>query len=191
MTTARVPAIQLRRAPALEPPYDDEAFRRPRAARGRRTGMQPQLPCFASRQAKPPLRKPQPMPRPRREAVSFDRRSTPRSELPDPRPHARRLAQGLVEVISGTRPIGQLVSWLHENLYFDLAARYGARSGGPNRQAATPFSPPRVASVHVCEPADGVTEASAVVRERDRYYAVTLRLEGLDGRWRCTSFGVV
>jgi hypothetical protein len=41
--------------------------------------------------------------------------------------------------------------------------------------------------VHVSEPADGVAEACAVVDTGPRRRAIALRLEGLDGRWRCTQ----
>jgi hypothetical protein len=42
--------------------------------------------------------------------------------------------------------------------------------------------------VRVCEPADGVAEAAAVVHGPQRTRAVALRLEGMDGRWRVTAF---
>jgi hypothetical protein len=41
--------------------------------------------------------------------------------------------------------------------------------------------------VRVCEPVDGVAEISAVARRSGRAHAVAARLEGLDGRWRCTA----
>jgi hypothetical protein len=42
-------------------------------------------------------------------------------------------------------------------------------------------------AVHVCEPVDGVAEVSAVARRDGRAHAVAARLEGIDGRWRCTA----
>jgi hypothetical protein len=41
--------------------------------------------------------------------------------------------------------------------------------------------------VHVCEPVDGVAEVSAVAHRGGRAHAVAARLEGVDGRWRCTA----
>jgi hypothetical protein len=38
----------------------------------------------------------------------------------------------------------------------------------------------------VDEPADGVAEVCAVVSHGERFRAIALRLEGIDGRWRCT-----
>ena len=48
-----------------------------------------------------------------------------------------------------------------------------------------------VSSVHVSEPADGVVEASAVAVGGPRARAVAVRLEGWDGRWRCTRLAVL
>jgi hypothetical protein len=44
--------------------------------------------------------------------------------------------------------------------------------------------------VHVCEPVDGVAEISVVARRAGRAHAVAARLEGLDGRWRCTTLQI-
>jgi hypothetical protein len=44
--------------------------------------------------------------------------------------------------------------------------------------------------VHVCEPVDGVAEVSAVARRAGRAHAVAARLEGIDGRWRCTALQI-
>jgi hypothetical protein len=47
-----------------------------------------------------------------------------------------------------------------------------------------------VSTVRVCEPVDGVAEISAVARRNGRAHAVAARLEGLDGRWRCTALHI-
>jgi hypothetical protein len=44
--------------------------------------------------------------------------------------------------------------------------------------------------VHVCEPVDGVAEVPVVARRAGRAHAVAARLEGLDGRWRCTALQI-
>ena len=51
-------------------------------------------------------------------------------------------------------------------------------------------APLLVSSVRVCEPVDGVAEVSAVVRRGGRAHAVAARLEGIDGRWRCTALQI-
>jgi aerobic-type carbon monoxide dehydrogenase small subunit (CoxS/CutS family) len=47
-----------------------------------------------------------------------------------------------------------------------------------------------VRTVRVCEPADGVAEACAVVIDGNRVRALALRLVGLDGRWRVEALQV-
>ena len=94
----------------------------------------------------------------------------------------RPLAQAVVEVLAGDRPASQLVRWTAEDVYDGVRRRARTRrpQGGQPPRAA-------VRSVRVCEPADGVVEACAVVRRGNRYHAVALRLQGLDGRWQCTA----
>jgi hypothetical protein len=116
---------------------------------------------------------------------------TARADLPDPQLWAGRLAQGVVEVCGGDRPVSQLLRWTSHEVYLALAAQHRPRA----RTAPRPGSNVRVLrqrcdqvrSVHVCEPADGVAEASAVVAGATRWWALALRLEGLNGRWVLTS----
>jgi hypothetical protein len=55
-----------------------------------------------------------------------------------------------------------------------------APGGAPARR-------PRVASVHVCAPRDGVVEASAGVDTGIRRRAIALRFECNADTWRCTA----
>jgi hypothetical protein len=114
------------------------------------------------------------------------RRITMRADLPDPRRFAGRLTQAIVEVVSGARPAAQLARWTSKTVYDDIRGRLTtlARSGAPGLRRGVTGS---VRSVHVTEPIDGVAEVCAVVARRGRATAVALRLEGLDGRWMCTS----
>lgn len=114
--------------------------------------------------------------------VGFGPQPTARAELPEPRSWATRLTQGLVEVLAGDRPPGQLVRWTSAEVFDDVAALAVPR--GPGR-ASTPRGVVR--SLHVSEPADGVAEVAALVRRGRRTTAMALRLEGLDGRWQCTA----
>jgi Family of unknown function (DUF6459) len=111
---------------------------------------------------------------------------TPRELLPDPQPCTERLAQAIVEVLAGARPAGQLtgVATLEVlRLLARGAGRLGARPGVlPQR--------PIVGSVRVTEPCDGVVEACAVINTGSRKRALALRLEGIDGQWRCTAMHV-
>jgi hypothetical protein len=42
----------------------------------------------------------------------------------------------------------------------------------------------------VCQPSVGIAEVSVVVDDGRRARALAMRLEGADGRWRCTELVV-
>lgn len=155
---------RVRRAPPLEPPYDDERSDWP-------WQYGEELPFD------------EPAPRLLREQPDvFDPQPTARRGLPDPEPWAARLIQAALETLVGRRPAAQLQEWTSPSVLAELMAaveqRHWALPGG---------SPPGVRSVHVFEPADGVAEVCAVVQRGERYFAVAARLEGFDGRWKCVT----
>ena len=116
----------------------------------------------------------------------FGERPTRRDDLPDPRPWAGHIAQALVEVMAGSRPAPQVLRWTTPEVYTAVARRAGVsarRGAGPSRRTV-------VRGVRVCEPADGVAEASAVVVDGGRVRALAFRLVGLDGRWRVEALQV-
>ncbi len=106
------------------------------------------------------------------------------TEPPDARRWSARLAQGIAEALSGHRPLQQLVRWTDESVYEMLTHRLAGRvpAAGPR---------PRVRSVRVCRPRDGVLEATAVVAVSGRCRALALRLEADHGHWRCTALDIV
>jgi Family of unknown function (DUF6459) len=116
----------------------------------------------------------------------FGSQLTRRSELPDPRPWAGHIAQAIVEVMVGARPAPQLLRWTTSEVYAVVAHRayVSTRRGAVTARRAT------VRSVRVCEPADGVAEACAVVVDGTRVRALAMRLVGLDGRWRVEALQV-
>ena len=94
------------------------------------------------------------------------------------------MVQVVVEVMCGVRPSAQLLRWTSESVYNDVLAQ----TLPAQRPGATPARRrPRVGSVRVCEPVDGVAELSAVVHGQHRVQAMALRLEGRDGRWQVTA----
>ncbi|MDN5795574.1 MAG: Rv3235 family protein [Intrasporangium sp.] len=115
------------------------------------------------------------------------RRLTRRSKLPDPLPFVAKIAQAIVEVITAQRPAPQLIRHTSPAIYSGLARRAlvaaKRRPGGARR-------PAMVRRVRICEPADGIVEACAVVVVHGRVRALALRLEGLDGRWLVTQLTV-
>jgi hypothetical protein len=107
-----------------------------------------------------------------------------RAELPDPRAAGRQLVTVALEALAGRRPAAQLRPLTTSGVFAALTGgrrpRWCGLSGGPLV----------VGRVHVCEPVDGVAEVSAVAHRGGRAHAVAARLEGIDGRWRCTALQV-
>lgn len=108
---------------------------------------------------------------------------TPTSGLPAAQDFARVLLRGVVEVLAGVRPLKQLqrdtTLELYTSLSESLSARPVPRGNRPALQA--------VRSLHVRARPEGVAEVCATVRQGSRLVALALRLEGQDGRWRCTD----
>jgi hypothetical protein len=155
------PVLRVVPAPPSAPPYDDEPGR-PAVLRLVPSPVEPfeldETPWFTE-----------------------DR--TPTADLPDPQAFGGVLLQGLVEVLAGARPLGQLRMQLSVELYAELAERL---QGGRHRSGGRP-EPRCVGRVHVQARPEGVAEACATVRTRGRLTAVALRLEGFGGRWVCTD----
>jgi hypothetical protein len=123
----------------------------------------------------------------------FGSQPTRRDDLPDPREWAGHVAQALVEVMSGSRPAPQLLRWTVPEVYAVVARRAAVsarRAASQGRLGAPAAARAVVRSVRVCEPADGVVEASAVVVDGGRVRALAFRLVGLDGRWRVEALQI-
>ncbi len=121
-------------------------------------------------------------------------RAARRSELLDPRPVAGELAQAVVEVLAGDRPVTQLLTRFDDRTYGQLAARAPDPVTHPTLRSARagvhPWERPKIRTVHVSCPADGVAEVTARVQTNGRSRAVALRLEEWEGRWRCSALDV-
>ncbi len=117
-------------------------------------------------------------------------RPTASADLPEAGPWVAQLVQAVLEVLARERPRQQLVRWLAPEVYAELSRHVAAApAAAPARSAG--LARRTVSSVHVSEPADGVVEASAVAVGGPRARAVAVRLEGWDGRWRCTRLAVL
>ena len=194
------PVLRLMPAPSADPPYDDE----PPTERLARTAAVPDTQgTLALRFVLPSGLSAVPDPAPQRlvdgtvrdedEDRLFDRQPTATHDLPEPRAWCTRLAQAAIEVLGGARPVTQLRRWTSDDVYEQLrrgVRRRSARVAEPSRR---PDRPPRVVvrAVRVCEVADGTVEACAVVDDGRRARALVLRIEGADGRWRCTRLARV
>lgn len=108
--------------------------------------------------------------------AEFSRQPTRRELLPEPTVWIEKFTQGAFEVMAGRRNGAQFARWTNRSVYFHLQHRNGLITGAPH-----------VHKVHICEPTDGIAEATVTVRLDGRLRAAALRFEGLDGRWICTS----
>jgi hypothetical protein len=106
----------------------------------------------------------------------FGRRMSGRAELSDPLQWCARFSQAALEIIAGRRTPNQMMRWTNRSVYAQLVYRTGAVRGRVV-----------IKRIRLCEPADGIVEASVVALFNDRANAVALRFEGLDGRWLCTA----
>ncbi len=146
------------------------------------TPIQPQLPLDTEARIIPI--RPKPDVPPIEDALSeaeldeaeFSRQPTKRELLPEPTLWIEKFAQGAFEVMAGRRNGAQFARWTNRAVYFHLQHRNGLLDGAPY-----------IHRVHICEPADGIAEATVTVRLGGRLRAAALRFEGLDGRWICTS----
>jgi hypothetical protein len=117
-------------------------------------------------------------------AADFGPSWSRRADLPDPQAVGRRLVTLTLEAFAGRRPVAQLRPLVSPGVFTALTER-------PRPVWCTAGTAPLlISSVRVCEPVDGVAEVSAVARRGGRAHAVAARLEGLDGRWRCTALQI-
>lgn len=122
----------------------------------------------------------------------FAPQPTPASDLPNPTPLLRSLTQGVLEVFAGVRELDQLARWFSEDAFRKLGVRANLSSRARSARGTTPVRPVfEILSIRESVPADGVVEAVVIVSGPGRTRAVAIRLEGLDRRWRATSFAVL
>lgn len=170
--------LRLIPAPRCEPPYDDELEPHLRVVPG---PAQQFLPLTLSTPPRPTWLHVVPDP-PAGDDADFDAQRTSTRNLPPVQKWIARYAQAVTEVLAGTRSPRQLAPFTSESVYIGIerSARIAA-----NKKTRLPAAVVR--SVRVCEPEDGVAEASIVVRRGQRHRALAMRVEGLDGKWLCTA----
>lgn len=126
---------------------------------------------------------------PGRQATSTPLR--PVDDMAEVRAVTRTTVQAAMEVLAGIRPIHQLARRLDPRCLAALQHRAAlirrelTRTGSP--ALARLHRNSTVRSVRVCEVADGIYEASAVVVDDVRARAVAVRLEQSKQVWRVTE----
>lgn len=114
------------------------------------------------------------------------------AELPDPDASLRVLATGVVEVIAGTRQVDQLARLLSDEVYQRLSRRaIEARNFRNETGQKTRYQNFSVRNILNSSPRDGVIESVVLLNAQRRTRAVTIRLEGINNRWRATSVSVL
>lgn len=113
----------------------------------------------------------------------------PEPTLPDPAAIATPLAQALVEVLAGRRPVVQMVRWTSAVVYAALTARaavaHRRRLAGGGRAVRV-----AVRRVVVTRPRDDVAEVAIVVIDGSRVRAIAMQMRGADGRWTVEALQV-
>lgn len=153
--------LRLVPAPSSAPPYDDE----------------PDRPVLRLVRSAPPA------PASVDDDAWLAAERTATAALPASAVFARTLVQAVLEVLAGVRSLKQLRRETTPELYTALAAALEGRAQPsglrPDLRA--------VRSLHVQERPEGVVEVCATVQRNGRFGALALRLEGFEGRWRCTE----
>ena len=177
--------LRLVPAPQTDPPYDDEEpatqdWRRPRSSAGaQRVGVQGTLAlAFHVGRGVPAVPVP---PRP----LAGTARAAPGAGRAEARRWAAMLVQGVVEALTGDRPLSQLSRWTTLEVYEQLQWQCGRTRGSAALRAERTKA--RVSSVHVFEPTASVAEVCATIRLTDRAQALALRMESHGEAWRCTA----
>ena len=176
MTISTRSRVHLRPVPAIDPPYDDEIGPRAPIVEGSLALEFPPLRTSTPLRLVPP-------------AVG-DVPTAPLDGIPPapphPRPWTHRLAQAIVEVLAGDRSAAQLSPFAS----LDVLEHLERATGRHFQTAGTPTRRPRVSSVHLTEPEQGIVEACAVIETGRRHRALAMRLEEIAGRWRCTALQI-
>ena len=125
----------------------------------------------------------------------FEAQWTPTALLPDPELFCLNFAHRAIEVLHGVRDAAQLSRWATEKVFLtireDAIAEVRRRSllqPGNTDRSAPEF---RLSAPRMSSPREGVIEVTITITYRNRVRASALRLEGIDGRWRVTSFGIL
>ena len=101
---------------------------------------------------------------------------TSATELPDIHLWTMSFATNLLEILAGRRTPVQLATRCHRVIYLRLTS-----------MAGTTEEIGRIRKIHQDAHLDGICESVITVRFGERIRALTIRAEGVDGRWLCTA----
>ena len=105
---------------------------------------------------------------------------TSASELPGLHRWITTFAISTIEVWAGRRQPAQLLQRCHRVVFNELLRKVGSvKKIG------------RVKTIHITEHLDGLCEAVVIIDFSERIQALSIRCEGVDGRWLCTSLRLI
>jgi hypothetical protein len=109
---------------------------------------------------------------------------SPLAQLPQVEEWMNKLTLSIVEIFSGKRSISQLNRWCHYRAFAQLASIH--------KMVTTKKLPPfKIRKIYIDQPIEGVIEATVTLRVVDRVRSMSIRCEGLDGRWICTDIALL
>lgn len=189
------PAVRLRAAPPLEPPFEDELTPETWAAGGgvRQLTLHLDGPGTSSGGRPAPVVDPAADLPP--DAVA--------AASPEAQQATRRFLHACLEILNGYRPIGHvraLAGAVEGDRIIEQLRIGGERMAGPYPADAPRRTAPRpgrstvrvrLRRLRVCEPQSGVAEAAAVLDTPGRTWAMAFRLERRRGSWLGTTVRVL
>jgi hypothetical protein len=109
---------------------------------------------------------------------------SPLSQLPQVEEWMNKFTLSVIEIFAGKRSIAQLNRWCHHRAFFQL--------GSINKMITSKKLPPlKIRKIYINQPIEGVIEATVTLRVVDRVRSMSIRCEGLDGRWICTDIALI
>ncbi len=110
----------------------------------------------------------------------------PTPDRPCPEQWARAFLRLHQQVIAGYRPISQLLNWVSPRVGNGLRAQVVPPTALTPRQR-----PPRITSLHQCEPSPRVVEVAAVLTNGSQVWAIAFRMVFFRQRWLITALGSI
>ena len=122
----------------------------------------------------------------------FEAQRSSTKDLPHPELFLKNFTLRAVEILAGHRDLHQIARWTTDEVFASMQKQVNARvrkmslmPPDARRKLTLHFE---VTSVRWCEPRDGIIEGCVMVRTNKQNRVAALRIEGLDRRWRTSSF---
>ncbi len=180
------PRLRIRRAPAIDPPFDDDC-------EGPPAGMD-MLPLTGSLFTLAPAAARRPAPgRPEATRPGTARGRTVASEQEggcSGAAAARRFVRSCVEVINGYRPVAHLRPLTPPQRFVAVTDQLLRRTTRLRMSPAGRFQV-RILRIRTCDPTPGAVEAAAVLGHGERCWAMAVRMERGPAGWQCVLVQVV